>query len=146
VARLLLLALLLLPACATIERERAERRQAMLLRAGFQQKPVETEAQRRQLEALPVRKLVRVPYQDEHRYVYGDLDGCRCLFAGTEGDYRRYLDDVVREYAQKENTDVAIGSPVSAADRTLYENAAREAILDPRGDARLDWAAWGAWD
>jgi hypothetical protein len=141
---LLASALLLAPACATIQREQAEHREGMMMRAGFQKMPVDTEAQRRQVEALPVRKLVRVPYQTERRYVYGDLDGCRCLLVGTEAAYRRFFDELVREYVLKGSNDAAIGSPVSAEDMNLYEDTARESILDSRTDATLEWSAWDA--
>jgi hypothetical protein len=144
-ARLLLVSALLLPlACATVQREQAEHRQGMMLRAGFQKKPVETEAQHSQVAALPVRKLVHVPYQDGYRYVYGDLDGCRCLLVGTETAYRRFFDDLVQEYALKGRNDAAIGSAVSAEDLNLYQETARESILDSQSDATLDWTAWQA--
>jgi hypothetical protein len=141
---LLVSALLLSLACATFQRERAEHRQGMMLRAGFQTKPVETAAQRSQVAGLPVRKLVRVPYQGGYRYVYGDLDGCQCLLAGDEGAYQRFFDDLVQEYALKGKNDAAIGSAVTAEDMNLYEETARESILDPQSDATLDWTAWQA--
>ena len=140
---ILLLALLAISGCATIRRDRALQREEMLEQAGFQKKPAETAEQHRQLQDLPARMLVRIPFGSEERYVYSDAHYCQCLYAGTEVAYDRFLDAVTRAFIKTDYADTSTPDPeVSESEFLRYEKLARDAVLDPAADAALDWSAW----
>lgn len=142
-SRVVVLALLVTSGCATIQEDKALRRQEMLLNAGFERKLADTDERRRQLAALPVRKVVRVPRGSEARYVYGDAEYCECLYAGTEAAYERFLLAVTREFIDTDYADTATPDPVvSVREENRYEHLARQAVFDPTADAKLDWSAW----
>ena len=139
----LVLALLAASGCASIHRNRALQREEMLTQAGFQRKLAETDEQRKQLQQLPARLLVRVPFGSEERYVYGDADYCECLYVGTEAAYDRFLRAVSREFINTDYADSSTPDPVvSESEMAHYEKLARRAVLDPTADASLDWSAW----
>ena len=88
-----------------------------LAAAGFQMKIASTAAQMSHVESLPQRKLTRVPFDGDSRFVYADAKYCKCMYVGTEQAYDRY---------QK----IAIDKQI-----------AQEQL-----DASMDWGAWdGGW-
>jgi hypothetical protein len=141
--RSLVLALLAASGCATIERDRALSREEMLTQAGFEKKLAETVAQRGQVQDLPARMLVRVPFGSEARYVYPDADYCECLYVGTEAAYDRFLHALTREFINTDYSDSSTPDPVvSESEWARYEDMARRTVLEPTADVSLDWSVW----
>jgi hypothetical protein len=102
--------------CAAIQRSDAMDKERMLAAAGFQMKFADSPDRHAQIEELPKRKLARVPFDGEMRFVYADPDFCKCLYVGTESAYDRY-----------------------------QRIALRKEIADEAMDASMDWGPWGGW-
>ena len=110
------LALLAAVGCTAIRRSDAMDTERMLAAAGFQLKLADSPARLAKVQGLPQRKLTRVPFQGENRFVYADAQFCKCLYAGTEKAYDRY-----------------------------QKLAIKQEIADEQLEASLDWDDWGMW-
>jgi len=95
----------------------------LLVAAGFQMKVADTPARLAQVESLPQRKLTRVPYKGESRFVYADEQFCECLYAGTEKAYDRYQRSLRDQRVADEQRE--------ASDEQL--------------EASINWGEWGGW-
>jgi hypothetical protein len=87
-----------------------------LAAAGFQMKIASTAAQTSHVESLPQRKLTRVGFDGDNRYVYADAKYCKCMYVGTEMAYDRYQRIAIKKQVANEEL-----------------------------NASMDWGAWGGW-
>jgi hypothetical protein len=110
------LALVVLAGCAALRQSDAMDMERSLAAAGFQMKMANTPKRLAQVESLPQRKLTRVPYRDESRFVYADEQFCKCVYVGTEAAYDRYQR---LEIKQK--------------------------IAEEKLEASMNWDDWGVW-
>lgn len=106
--------------CQTISDHNAAVKEKMLADAGFQMKKAQTPEQLKDIEGLPQRKLVPNAKDGRVTYVYADASGCKCVYAGTEENYKRY-----REIVDEKKMD----------DEREINN-----------EANLDWQLWGPFD
>ena len=81
-----------------------------LAAAGFQMKMADTPQRLAKIESLPQRKLTRVPFQGENRFVYADAKYCKCLYAGTEEAYDRYQNIAIKKVIAEEQMDASMNS------------------------------------
>lgn len=96
----------------------------LLAATGFQMRAADSPERWRQLEAMTQQRLVVHPANGDERYVYADVELCRCLYAGTAEAYARYRRLAWYRRVAGEQRDAVARSP----------------------DERLDWALWGPWD
>src|SRR5512147_927618 len=126
-SRLCLTAVLvmLLAACAPIEKQETRSTEQLLSAAGFDIKPADTPDKLATLRAMKQNKLVRRQTKDGRlQFLYGDAAVCRCVYVGDEQAYQRYQN-------------LAVQQQIAIADQ--------EAELDASMDA--PWAYdWGAPD
>ncbi len=87
-----------LTGCAAIRANETHWTEQLLSAAGFRVEPAATAEELAHLRSLEPRTFVREMQNGEARYVYSDPDVCRCLYAGTEGQY----EDFQRLRAEKE--------------------------------------------
>jgi hypothetical protein len=102
--------------CTAIRQSSAVDHERTLAAAGFQMKLADTGERATQVAGLPQRKLTRVPYQGEIRWVYADSQFCKCAYVGTEAAYDRYQRLVVGQR-----------------------------IAEEEQEAEMNWGGWGAW-
>jgi hypothetical protein len=140
------LSMLLSAGCTMVRHTRAMRAERELAASGFQLKLARTPEQKSQIELLPQRKLVRVPFEGGTRYVYGDADFCQCIYAGTEGAFQRYRRAVAEDFQRQALADsMLLDPPIDAATAERNESLATRSILDPSADVSLDLESWGPW-
>jgi hypothetical protein len=96
--------------------------QGLLSAAGLSVLRADDAGKRRNLEILPVHRLVTETQEGAVDYVYADPPICRCIYFGDEEAYREYRRLVL--------------------DRRLSDQRAMEAKPDQR--VTLDWGTWGA--
>jgi hypothetical protein len=132
--------------CTTVQQTRAMRAERELSASGFQLKLARTPEQRAQAERLPQRKLVRVPFHGDMRYVYADSEFCECIYAGTEAAFQRFRGAVAEDIQRQALADsLLLDPPVDAATAERNQALATRSILDPSAGASLDWESWGPW-
>jgi len=138
--------LLSLAGCTAMRRTKAMDAERELSASGFQIKLARTPEQRAQVEKLPQRKLARIPFENDVRYVYADAEYCDCIYAGTENAFQRYRAIVAAHIQQEElASSLVLDPPVDAATADRDEALASKQIFDPSADASLDWESWGPW-
>ena len=124
-SRLVVVLLALAPgftACAAIRTQGTVTTEQMLAAAGFQVELADTPERTARLRALPSHTVTLRERDGQPRYEYADADVCRCLYVGTEPQYREYQ----RLWRQKQRAD----DMLRAADES------REIFLNP-GAPRL---------
>ena len=87
---LLLAPALLLAGCASLQAAGAPSTEQMLDDAGFQTRPADTPEALAALQSLPARKLLVRTVDGQPQYAYADPTGCKCLYVGTEQQYREF--------------------------------------------------------
>jgi hypothetical protein len=141
-----LLALFSATGCTAMHHTKAMDSERALSASGFQIQLARTPEQTAQVERLPQRKLVRVPFEGGVRYVYADAEFCRCIYAGTENAFKRYRSTVAADIRREElASSMVLAAPVDAGTVERDATLATKMILDPSADASLDWASWGPW-
>ena len=78
-----------------------------LAASGFQMKIASTAAQMSHVESLPQRKLTRVGFDGDNRYVYADAKYCKCMYVGTEQAYDRYQNIAINKQVAEEEVDAS---------------------------------------
>jgi hypothetical protein len=96
------------------------RREALMIKAGFQVRRADTPERLAHLKTLTPLKLVRHDRDGTPHYVYADPDGCQCVYVGNEAAYQQY-----RKLAQASQ---------EAAVQELADGGSRDAMR------------WGVWD
>jgi hypothetical protein len=92
-----LLVLFLASGCATTSPEqKAFQTEKLLVAAGFTYKVAETPETLQQLKNLPQHKLIRQTHHGKPIYLFADVAGCSCLYAGSQTAHER-LKELVRE-------------------------------------------------
>jgi hypothetical protein len=76
--------------CATLQAPETRATEQMLSAAGFQRTAPDTPEELARLRSLTPRKILRRERDGDARYVYADLDTCRCIYTGTEQQYQEY--------------------------------------------------------
>ena len=79
-----------LTGCAALRAQDMRATERMLGAAGFQMKAADTPEKVAHLQALTPGKIIRYEQNGQASYVYVDRNVCRCLYAGTEQQYRAY--------------------------------------------------------
>lgn len=132
--------------CAGIRHTKAMNVERTLAASGFQTKLARTPEQIQQVEALPQRKLVRAHFENGVRYVYGDGEYCKCIYAGTEQSFQRYRIAAAEQIEQEElASSMVLDPPVDESVVERDETRASRAILDPSTEPSIDWDTWGPW-
>jgi hypothetical protein len=132
--------------CTAVQHTKAMRAERELSASGFQLKLARTPEQKAQVEKLPQRKLARVPYQDDIRYVYADAEFCECIYAGTGRAFQRFRSAVAEDIQQQALADsMLLDPPIDATTAERNEALATRSILAPSAGASLDWESWGPW-
>ena len=132
--------------CTAVQHTKAMRAERELSASGFQLKLARTPEQKAQVEKLPQRKLARVPFEGDVRYVYADAEFCECIYAGTEGAFQRFRRAVAADIQKQALADsMLLDPPIDAATAERNETLATRSILDPSADVSLDWESWGPW-
>src|SRR5262245_1348362 len=113
--------IVLLGACAAIQRQDARQTESVLSAAGFQRRPADTPERIAHLKTL--RPLKLVPHMKDGRllYVYADPKNCGCLYVGDEAAYERYHQ------------------------LALQKQIAQEQLMTAQmnEDAAMNWGLWG---
>jgi hypothetical protein len=81
---------LALTGCAAIRANETHWTEQLLTAAGFQAEPAATAEELAHLRTPEARAIVKEMQNGEAHYVYADPDGCGCLYAGGERQYRAY--------------------------------------------------------
>ena len=89
IARLTIVAMVLLTGCATIRGLQARDTEELLTAAGFKKQPVDA-ADTKALDAGPPYKLVSRTKDGTVQYTYADPDNCRCVYVGGAKEYAEY--------------------------------------------------------
>jgi hypothetical protein len=79
-----------LTGCAAIRASETRGTEQLLTTAGFQVEPAAAVEERARLRELEPRAFVRETRNGEARHLYADPDVCRCLYTGTERQYRKF--------------------------------------------------------
>ena len=133
--------------CAAVRETKAMRVERTLAASGFQIKLAKTPEQMQEIEKLPQRKLVRARFENDVRYVYGDTEYCKCLYAGTERAFQRYRVAAAEQIQEQAlASSMLLNPPIDAATLERNETLATRAILDPSMEPSIDWSLWGPWD
>jgi hypothetical protein len=74
--------------CATLQMQETRTTEQLLAAAGFQAKTADTPEKATHLGTLPPHMMLRRDRNGEAYYVYADPTGCRCLYTGSEQQYR----------------------------------------------------------
>jgi len=107
-------------ACGLKQHQHAVETERLLSAAGFQMRLADTPAKLAQVKNLPQRKMIPQQKDGRTQYVYADADFCKCIYAGSESAYKRYL-GLARQ----------------------REIAAEERIAADRDQpAQIDWGDW----
>lgn len=139
------LALVSVTGCAAIRQTKVMRVERTLAASGFQIKLAKTPEQLQQVEKLPQRKLVRVPFENDVRYLYADGEFCDCIYAGTESAFGRYRIAAAEQIEQEElASSMVLSPPEESSAIQANESLASQMILDP-SVATIDWDSWGPW-
>jgi hypothetical protein len=105
--------------CASIRADDARATERLLIAAGFQMNAADTPEKLAHLQGLPAGKILRRERNGQSAYVYADRDVCKCLYTGTEQQYRDY-----RHLAEQQN--------MSDEAKVVAEDSS-------------DYRAWGVW-
>ncbi len=116
----LLLPLLPLTACATMQ-QRVAHKEDSLSAAGFVSRPADTPARQAMLTRLPPNKFTQRTHDGVVHYVSADPTGCNCLYVGTQQAYGTYVRQMQRQ---------------KLADQ---QQLTAEEFSDPT----WDWGGWG---
>ena len=100
--------------CATMQGGEMRSVEQMLAAAGFQMKVADTPEKATDLRTLPTRKMTLRRQGAASYYIYADPDVCSCLYVGTEPQYQEYQ----RLLLKKE-------------------------LADEQLDASMNWGLWG---
>jgi len=76
--------------CAAFEANQTHWTEQILTAAGFHVEPVATAEELAHVQTLKPRTVVQDRRGGEMRYVYADLDVCKCLYVGDEQQYQKY--------------------------------------------------------
>ncbi|CAM5776718.1 hypothetical protein LMIY3S_05668 [Labrys miyagiensis] len=76
--------------CAAIKAEKVDEKEARLSAAGFVRNQANTPAKLAKAQALPQNKMFIVTKGSKNYYIYADVAGCQCVYAGNEGAYQSY--------------------------------------------------------
>jgi len=113
--------IVLLGACAAIQRQDARQTESVLSAAGFQMRPADTPERIEHLKTM--RPLKIVPHMKDGRllYVYADPKNCGCLYVGDEAAYERFHQ------------------------LALQKQIAQEQLMTAQmnEDAAMNWGLWG---
>lgn len=109
-------------------RQKAERREQLLTRAGFRQIPADTPERADALERLEAGDVVPVLHNERTFYVYPDRRTCKCLYVGRSDEYDSYL-----KLLQQDKSPQPDPLPWNSG---RYSN----------GSALLNPGVWGPWD
>ncbi|MEO8603527.1 MAG: hypothetical protein ABI629_13210 [bacterium] len=107
--------------CTAMRRDEADKVESTLAAAGFKMRPADTPEKLAKLQALPLRKLTSRVKDGEPIYFYADPDFCKCLYAGSQGDFARYKQLAIQQRIAQEQMEAA----------EMNENTA------------MDWGMWG---
>jgi len=113
--------------CAGIQNAPATETQKHLKSAGFKVYKADTPEKLEHLSTLPQNRLVPRTRDDVLYYIFADARGCKCLYAGTEKEYQRYLD---------------LGAKKSSTRKE--SNMQEESTVDRAMDDK--WNLWQKWD
>lgn len=111
------LALVAAAGCATVRAAGIRSTEQMLSIAGFRMTAADTPEAVVQLGSLPPGRVTVQTNNGQTSYVYADPEVCKCLYVGTEAEYREY------ERLRSE------------------KDAADQRAIDTRGD----WTPWPWW-
>ena len=114
----------LLSGCAAIRKSNTLNTERVLSAAGFQMKFADTPEKRAHVQQIdPQRQLGPPTINGALRFVYADMEYCKCVYVGTEAAYQRY---------QK----LALEKQIS--NQQLQAANANQA-------AAMNWGGWGGW-
>jgi len=111
--------------CASMQRSEAENSERRLVNAGFERKVADSPEQEKHLAGLPQRKLVKMQFGEETRYVYADERFCKCIYSGGEEEFRAY--------SKLLRADIA----------SAYLSSTL--VVTPPDEAPVSDGVWGAW-
>jgi hypothetical protein len=98
---MLIMSLFAVAHCAgtTTKEQKAFETEKMLVAAGFAYKVAEDDAMLAKMARLPQYKLVRHERQGQPIWIYANVDGCKCLYAGDDANYK-HLQELIKENKQ----------------------------------------------
>ena len=120
---LILLFALVLSGCASMEKNHVMNTEELLSAAGFRMKIADTPEKLAHLKSMQQRTFLTHSKDGYVYYSYADAEFCKCLYMGTEGNYR----DFSHLYIQQNNAE------------TNLEAA------EMNQDAAMNWGPWGGW-
>ena len=106
--------------CAAIMKGEAERTGRLLAAAGFHMSLADTPAKLAHLKTFTQGRLVQQQRKGHVHYVYADSLACKCVYEGTESDYRRYQRLAARERKTEGLTRAIEEHQEAALDREMY--------------------------
>ncbi|HEY7490257.1 MAG TPA: hypothetical protein VIH59_04020 [Candidatus Tectomicrobia bacterium] len=99
---MLLMLVVPLAGCATIQRHEAKDTEQLLTVAGFQARPADTPEKLNTLKTMPPRKLLAREQEGQVVYTYADPDYCQCLYVGGPQEYSEYQQLAVQRESVEE--------------------------------------------
>lgn len=85
-------------ACSTIEVYRVEDTEELLASAGFSMKPADTPEKLEHVKAMPQHVLTPQQKDGKTLYIFADASVCRCVYTGTEEQYKRFQEMVRQKH------------------------------------------------
>jgi hypothetical protein len=98
---LLLVCLIFITQCSSTAKKEKEAFEVVkvLVAAGFTYKVAEDDAMLAKMTKLPQHKIIRHERQGQAIWVYPDVVGCKCIYAGDDTHYKR-LQELLKENKQ----------------------------------------------
>ena len=77
-------------ACASTRDSKGLKIEKLLTASGFKKGVADTPEKLAHLKKIPQRKVIPHEEGDKIIYIYVDIEGCNCAYAGYEEDYQKY--------------------------------------------------------
>lgn len=113
----LMFAGVLMTGCAMLEKSDAGNTEELLAKAGFQKKPADTPEKLAHINSMKQRELVSHIKDGSVYYAYADGEFCKCLYMGSEQNYKQF-------------------------EKLTFQRDTEEM----NEAAAMNWGAWGGWD
>jgi len=114
---------IILSGCASMEKNHAMNTEELLASAGFRMKVADTPEKLAHLKSMQQRTLLTHTKDGYTYYAYADAEFCKCLYMGTEGNYREFARLQVQQNNAEANLEAA----------------------EMNQEASMNWGPWGGW-
>ena len=123
IVALFFFAIFFLGGCATMEKNSTMKTEELLAAAGFRMKVADTPEKLAHLKSMQQRTFLTHTRDGYTYYAYADAEFCRCLYMGTEGNYREFAHLKIQQNTAEANLEAA----------------------EMNQEAAMNWGPWGGW-